>query len=173
MLCHTHNAYSSITFIRECRVSTNKSKSSESKEGITKYLSPFIARLPKKSSNFFKDLAEKRQFKCTILKFYEAILFKLAEVYCFKGKIGREHKFTSKIGFVVIVHTATSCKLDEIGAGLAALWQSLKLAVYTQCIQSLYTFIYIYTFKIVGKGWATYVILLCANLLILPIFQQS
>ena len=122
------------------------------KEGITKYLSPFIARLPKKSSNFFKDLAEKRQFKCTILKFYEAILFKLAEVYCFKGKIGREHKFTSKIGFVVIVHTATSCKLDERGAGLAALWQSHKLAVYTQCIQSLYTFIYIYTFKIVGKG---------------------
>ena len=106
---------------------------------------------PKKSCNFFKDPAEKRQFKCTILQFYEAILFKLAEVYCFKGKIGREHKFTSKIGFVVMVHTATICKLDEKGAGLAGLWQSHKLAVYTQCIQSLYTFIYIYTFFIVGK----------------------
>ena len=62
---------------------------------------------PKKSCNFFKDPAEKRQFKCMILQFYEAILFKLAEVYCFKGKIGREHKFTSKIGFVFMVHTAT------------------------------------------------------------------
>ena len=62
---------------------------------------------PKKSCNFFKDPAEKRQLKCTILQFYEAILFKLAEVYCFKGKIGREHKFTSKIGFVFMVHTAT------------------------------------------------------------------
>ena len=121
------------------------------KVGITKYLSPYCSGRRKSLAIFFKDPAEKRQFKCTILQFYEAILFKLAEVYCFKGKIGREHKFTSKIGFVVMVHTATICKLDEKGAGLAGLWQSHKLAVYTQCIHSLYTFIYIYTFFIVGK----------------------